>query len=214
MAEFGETFDNALNKSAGWLDPLADGSLVEPILEFVGAKEPANYRYKGLVFSKEETHSGNSVITYGESNYGTIQRIVVTKGERAENVLLSVKPYLPYSDRGDGEYSHVSRYAPDFPAAVMSTEQGEETQIQITDVKCHCARYHISKRVILLVALLKVSPSLCFVLQHNSEMDRIDAYRLSVVRRIFLAKTSMNSPLISSFLYSVLLHPISTLTVS
>lgn len=138
----------------GWSDePTADDETnLELTVETEG--ERARYRHKGFVFSREQTHVGNSLVAYekqGRLCYGSIQRIVVLK---SREVVLTIRPYcaLPSSN-----IDLFSSYAPHFPAQLVSGENGELEEIPMSAIKCHCARYQISKNSVVMVELSQVS---------------------------------------------------------
>jgi hypothetical protein len=150
LRNFGAALDDALD-TAGYRDPYSDeqGPLAGESFNSEG-KEPAHFRYKGVVYSRDSTHRGNSVIAFGSARYGIIKVIKLLKSGQ---VVLTVKPYTSFL----GDTTHFSRYAPHFPIELVSAKEGPQMEVPITDVMCHCARYRISKRAILLLKLMRVS---------------------------------------------------------
>jgi hypothetical protein len=128
-------------------------------------QERAHIRHRGVIFSREQSHVGNSIIAYEKSprststSYGTIETIktIIKTVESREAVIavsIRVKPYLPLPAGFDNCFS---RYAPHFPTQLVSNERGELEEIPISSIKCHCARYQASRHSMLMVELSRVS---------------------------------------------------------
>jgi hypothetical protein len=119
-------------------------------LEVLDSRAPgyyANYRLGEVTFSREKTHTGNSIVSYkkeGTTRFGCIQEIEVLKSQQ---VVFHVLPYLPLPDNSVDRFS---RYAPHFPAQVLSTERGRMDAVKGSAIKNHCARYEDTKKVVMI----------------------------------------------------------------
>lgn len=114
----------------------------------------ANFRHRGVIYSRQSTHVGNSLIAFekeGKTFYGSIQSIVTLK---SQETVFEVKPYHPLSADIDDAFS---RYAPHFPAQLVSSREAETEYITKYAIKSHCARYWVSKDSILMIKLSRVS---------------------------------------------------------
>jgi hypothetical protein len=160
MSAFSGILDDALDLAA-WTDTSEQEGIQDELDTDRKLEHRYHYRHQGLVYSKERSHAGNSVIAYhyyGKVCYGTIQHInALSSGE----VILGVLPYQPLPRNRDDPFS---RYASHFPARLLSNRRGNETLLKIADVKCHCARYALSKDEIMLAELSRVRSTSIFSL--------------------------------------------------
>ena len=152
---FGKIFDQLLD-TAGWTDQPTYEDI--PIDEYdldddQASIKRAHYRYNGIIYSRQSTHVGNSIVAYnrqGNTYYGCIQSITVLKSKQ---VTFEVMPYNTLNNQDD----YFSRYAPHFPVQLLSTSQGEAAHVPISAILCHCARYHVSDEHVVLLQLSRVS---------------------------------------------------------
>jgi hypothetical protein len=158
MLRFGRIFDRFVETFGGPHDRILedeDGLGSDDLLDDLTPLGPrAHYRHNGRIFSRQQSHAGNSLIAYesqGRIKHGTIQGIEVLKSQDA---LLHVIPYVPYPDNHKDRFSC---YAPHFPARLLTNKEGNIEDVPISAVKCHCARYHVSEDSVLMLELARVS---------------------------------------------------------
>jgi hypothetical protein len=161
MKSFREVFSKMLG-SIGWLDgKLDDGGNEDSLFEVEselhsGPREGsiAHYSHEGKIYSRGSAHTGNSLIAYEKHEkiyYGSIETITKLK---SKEVVFQVTAYKEQLNEHSDAFS---RYAPHFPAQLLSSKLHEPEEISISAVKCHCARYMVSKDSVLMIRLLRVS---------------------------------------------------------
>lgn len=115
----------------------------------------ANHRIDGVVYSRESTHTGNSLISYfpgGDRNsadmkYGSIQYIFMTEAGKWR---FAVKEQLPKPDDITDAYARW----PDYPAQTMSARLSDSLEVVETEwVRAHYCRWKIPENPNLVATL-------------------------------------------------------------